>query len=523
MIAPRLAAFCSLLGLAAALPAQLAGTYTVGAGGTYADIAAAIAALTTQGVSAPVNFRVLSNDTGPWTIGAFPGQGPANPVTFEPLTGPVTLAGAQPILTLSGCDSVTFRGFRGSFTATPNAFVINAGTANTTFAQCEFLAPTATSGQALINVLGGSNLRITESNFGGAYESIYVQIGATNTTIERCRILGGGFWIMRLAGPDTTLVNNFITGPSNYGISAGISGNAASGANLKIWHNTVYIVHPTFGTQYCSLRWYSNNPGTEVVNNIFVDNYGAQGALNMWCLGALRPARMDYNCFWSNIPGYNPVFAGANLQLPAWQALGFDTNSISADPLFVAPGANPANLDLQPQSPCESAGTLLPAVPADYYGLLRTAPVSIGAHELNAGSTAFYLPFGAGCAGTAGVPSNTSSGAPVLGTSMTLTFGNLPAPELAVAIFGLSGSMSGFGPLPLDLAVFGAPGCFGRVSPDATAFLLGSSGAATLVVNTPNLPGLLGVVYYTQALVLDPTLNALGVSMSDAAGAGVGL
>ena len=73
----------ALFSLAAALPAQLSGTYAVGVGGNYPDIAPAVTALNTSGVSGPVTFLVTTNDnSGPWTISAFTGQGAANPVTF---------------------------------------------------------------------------------------------------------------------------------------------------------------------------------------------------------------------------------------------------------------------------------------------------------------------------------------------------------------------------------------------------------------------------------------------------------
>lgn len=55
----------SLLGLAAALPAQLNGTYLVGSGGNYANIAAAVADLQAVGVAGPVTFLVNANDSGP--------------------------------------------------------------------------------------------------------------------------------------------------------------------------------------------------------------------------------------------------------------------------------------------------------------------------------------------------------------------------------------------------------------------------------------------------------------------------
>jgi hypothetical protein len=509
--------------LAAALPAQLAGTYAIGPSGNFANLAAAITALNSQGVVAPVTFVLLANETGPWTINAFAGQGTANPVVFDGL-GTATIAGGQPVLTLNGCANVTFRGLSGSFTNTPNTFVIQPGTADTTFTNCRLLATVATTGQALFTVNGGSGLTIEDCEFGGSYESIYVLAAASNTTLRRNKILGGGFWIMRLAGSDILLENNFITGTSQYGISAGVSGNTASAQNLKIRHNSIYINHPTTSAQFCSLRWYAaaaNN--TEVVDNIFYDGYGATAALNMWCSGALRPTVMDYNCLWSNVAGYNCVFAGVNLAFSAWQALGFDANSIQADPLYTAPGTTTAaDLRLGSGSPCATAGTLLPGTPFDYFWYPRTTPVSIGAHESD-GSQASYTVFAAGCAGTAGTPSNSASQPPQLGTSSTITFGNLPNPPLAIAIVGFSNTLSGFGPLPLHLAGFGAPNCYARVSADATSFLLGNAGAASFTLSTPNLPGLIGLTYHTQGLVLDPANNALGVSMSAAATAIVGL
>lgn len=522
---PDLPVSLAVLALATALPAQLAGAYLVGPGGNYTNLAAAVADLNLVGVAGPVTFLVSANDTGPWTINAFPGQGAANPVSFEAFGGPITLSGTQPVLTLNGCAAVTFHGFSGTYTNTPNAFLVNAGTADCGFTGCNFLATVGTSGAALFNLAGGTGTRIEDCTFGGSYEALNVGIGATGTLVQRCRITGGGWWIMRLAGPNTTLVNNFITGTSNYGISAGISGNTGSGANLKIHHNSIYIAHPSAGSQYCSLRWYSNAASTEVFDNIFYDYYPSvtTSVFNMWCSSSYRPAQMNYNCFFSNQPTYVPFYASANRTFAQWQGLGFDANSLQADPMYTAPTATPADLTLQPGSLCSATGTLLPTVPLDYFLMPRTPGVSIGAHEQDNGIPAMYVPLGAGCAGSVGVPSNTASAPPRLGTNATITFGNLPAPEMAIAIFGLSNTTSAFGPLPLSLSSFGAPGCSARVSAEATVFLLGSGNAASLVMGTPNDPGLMGFSYFTQALVLDPQANAMGASISDAAQAVVGI
>ena len=501
------------------MPAQLSGPYVIGPGGNYANIAAAISALTTSGVSGPVSFLVTANDTGPWTLGAFPGQGTSNPVLFDG-QGTTTISGTQPVLTLSGCASVTFRGFNAAFTSNTHSFVINAGTTDCVFTGCDFKTTVTTTGSttganAVFNFAGGSGCRIEDSTFGGSYEALYSAPANDSTTVQRCKITGGGFWIMRLAGSNFTLVNNFITGVSNYGINAGVSG--ATSTNLRIRNNSVYINHPTTSSQFCSLRWYSTAAGTEVLNNIFYDAYTGTAALNMWCSGSIRPAVMNYNCFYSNIAGYFPVFATANQTLASWQALGFDLNSIQADPTYVAPGATPPDLRLLTGSPCATAGTPLAAVPTDLFQSTRTTPVSIGAHEEAGGPGAFYAVFGGGCAGTAGVPTNTASPTPTLGATIVVKFGRLPTPNTVAMLIGASNTVSSLGPLPIHLLSVNAPGCALRVSLEVPVTLVGSGGSATLSLPIPNQPQLLGVPLYTQGLVLDPGRNGLGAVMSDSA------
>lgn len=506
------------LGLAAAAPAQLAGGYVVGPGGDYANIAAAIAALVGNGVAGPVSFLVTANDTGPWTLPPFPGQGPQNPVLFDG-QGTVTIGGAQPVLTLDGCASVTLRGFNGTFVSSAVGILVRGSTADCVFTACDLRAPSSTGGSALIHFAGGTRCRIEDSTFGGAYQALLSDVANSATIIRRCRITGGGWRILTLGGTDCVLENNFITGTTNYGINAGIPGTPTSGVNLKIRHNSVFINHPTSGSQYCSLRWYTSDPGTEVVNNIFFDFFptATTSTFNLWCSGSLRPAVMDFNCLWSNQPGYAPVYASGNRTLAAWQALGFDQNSIQADPQYLAQTATPADLRIATASPCAMAGLAQAAVATDFFQAARSAPVSIGGHEEASGTGAHYAVFGAGCAGSAGVPGNTAWPPPALGQSSVVTFNNLPVPYLVVAVLALSNTTSLFGPLPYRLGLFGAPACSLRVSLDVSLFTIGSAGAATLTLQPPNLPQLIGLQLYTQGLVLDPLQNAMGAVTSDAA------
>jgi hypothetical protein len=133
-----------------------------------------------------------------------------------------------------------------------------------------------------------------------------------------------------------------------------------------------------------------------------------------------------------------------------------------------------------------------------------------------------YAVFGSGCAGRAGVPGNTADAMPRIGHTMIARIGNMPAPEAAFFLLGFSNTTSSFGPLPFDMAAVGAPGCFGRVRPDSSTLLFGSGGAATLQLAIPNRPAFAGMRFYTQAMVLQAGLNALGVAASDAVAATIG-
>lgn len=124
--------------------------------------------------------------------------------------------------------------------------------------------------------------------------------------------------------------------------------------------------------------------------------------------------------------------------------------------------------------------------------------------------------FAPGCAGSMGV-SHLSFNLPQLGSTLNVTMNNLPL-SACILLTGLSNTMSSFGPLPLDLAPFGAPGCPARVSADSTLFLFGAGNTATWSFPIPAMPYLSGLKLFNQALVLDPGFNGLNAVMSDAAG-----
>lgn len=139
----------------------------------------------------------------------------------------------------------------------------------------------------------------------------------------------------------------------------------------------------------------------------------------------------------------------------------------------------------------------------------------------NVVGTAATGTFAKGCAGTQPISALSAAARPSLGSTFTVTANNLPF-NTGIMALGLSRTSSVFGPLPLDLSAFGAPGCTASVSSDATAVFAGTGGSATWTLALPATPTLAGLVFYNQAYVVDPTANLLGFVTSNAIGSVLG-
>lgn len=128
--------------------------------------------------------------------------------------------------------------------------------------------------------------------------------------------------------------------------------------------------------------------------------------------------------------------------------------------------------------------------------------------------------YGAGCAGSAGVPSLSFAGLPWLGDTFSVEVAPVAA-ALPVAIaFGCSDRAWGGVTLPLLLDPLGMPGCVLWTSVEALVAATNQMGVARQQFAIAPLPALLGLDFFTQAVQLDPAANAAGLVLSDA-GAGV--
>ncbi len=131
---------------------------------------------------------------------------------------------------------------------------------------------------------------------------------------------------------------------------------------------------------------------------------------------------------------------------------------------------------------------------------------------------------GQGCAGSAGVPSLAAANGqlPWLGSTWGASVTALPPTSAAVFVIGVDDASWNGAPLPLELSVFGMPGCHLQVRPDLALLVLGSNGSATLPIPLPANLVLLGVTFHLQAGSLDPLANAGGMTVSNALRATLG-
>lgn len=131
-----------------------------------------------------------------------------------------------------------------------------------------------------------------------------------------------------------------------------------------------------------------------------------------------------------------------------------------------------------------------------------------------------YAEFGAGCAGSAGVPELVllDGTTPTVGTTFTIGLRNLPpAAPLALLFIGFeTASWQGM-PLPWELSELGMPGCRLRLAPAFTMPLPIVGGAVRADCPLPANLDFLGGEFFHQALVLDfGAGNTAGAVVSNA-------
>ncbi|MBK8979598.1 MAG: formylglycine-generating enzyme family protein [Planctomycetes bacterium] len=153
---------------------------------------------------------------------------------------------------------------------------------------------------------------------------------------------------------------------------------------------------------------------------------------------------------------------------------------------------------------------------------LRAAAIAGGAVALLACSgtaQASYSTYRQSCSSSLGMPRLSNLNEPEPGRRFELQVTGLGAYKVGYLLFGFQDAYWGVNRLPLELAAFGAPGCFINIDP-AVAFVVPSDGAGTARASwlVPALAAYLGGEFYNQFVTLDdaPAGRALRVTTTNA-------
>ena len=126
-----------------------------------------------------------------------------------------------------------------------------------------------------------------------------------------------------------------------------------------------------------------------------------------------------------------------------------------------------------------------------------------------------FMP-GGSCLGSGGLSILSSTSLPDLEETVVYSLVNAPANGIVVTMFGFSDTSWNGVPLPASLTPIGANGCILRTEPSVTfAGLANASGqlGTPIVIGTDT--SLIGAVWFTQCLLLDPPANAFGATLSN--------
>lgn len=183
---------------------SLFGTYTVGTGGNFTTLTAAVAYANTNGLCGPTLFSLLNtaysaSETFPITINTLVGSSAINTLTIKPANGvSATIAGsnASAILKLNGSDYVIIDGSNAVGGTTKNLTISNNNT-GTTSAVVWIATASASNGatyNTIKNTIVSGNSRTTTSAAiaSSSTTSVVTQSEADNAynTVQNCTVTG---------------------------------------------------------------------------------------------------------------------------------------------------------------------------------------------------------------------------------------------------------------------------------------------------------------------------------------------
>jgi parallel beta-helix repeat protein len=298
--------FCILLTLGAVtgVQAQLSGSYTIGSGGTYASFTAACNALSSQGVSGPVTFNVITGTYNEQAVlRTVPGSSASNTITFQSQSG--------------NAANVTL----GFIPTSSNNYVFDIDSVNYVTIKNMTLVASGSSGNGTIFRIRGTASHITIQNniLNGN------QPGSSNNNYTMV-------WIQQQPVSSITVTGNTFTN-SGYGVyyygnsSVRSTGTVITNNSFSNFYESIYLQYQdspvvdgnTFtGVGYIGIECDNSINGVSIQKNSIVSPAGSYGIYTSSITGGTGfpdPAALIANNFISMASTSSPN--GISLNYPA--------------------------------------------------------------------------------------------------------------------------------------------------------------------------------------------------------------
>ncbi|MCF8254808.1 MAG: hypothetical protein K9I36_05870, partial [Bacteroidia bacterium] len=292
----------------------LSGNYTIGSGGTYANIAAALADLNTNGVNGPVTMTILPGTysvTSTISINNYTGVGASNPLVFEGTdvdsvifqgtvnSGSIFLLNLNKYVTLrkltvinnssTNCSGIAIRGNTSSNIGsghTINNCKVSIPFSSTSYTSMGILTTAAASGYGTGGNTYCDSLNIDSNTITGAYYGLY---------------LYGRTTLGNTGNREVKIRNNNILDSKYYGMYVYYHQNGLEILNNKVSVNSsayygMYIY-------YCYNHHTGNNPHRIINNQVYNAAYGMY--LYNFTAGASNPSQVYNNTLIGRAGIYN--------------------------------------------------------------------------------------------------------------------------------------------------------------------------------------------------------------------------
>ncbi|NDA62096.1 MAG: hypothetical protein EBX50_08640, partial [Chitinophagia bacterium] len=252
----------------------LGGTYTIGAGGTYASFSAAVAALQSYGVCAPTTFLVVNGTYFETVvIPQITGANSINTITFQSQSGDSTLVNLQGsstyVLFLNGADFIRIRKMTIQNTGAGRVIDFGGTAQNNRIENCRIIGFNTTTNSTSYALIYKGSAGTNES--GTEIRNNVMQYGAH-----------GLYWLGFSSSPyESGMIfeNNRVTDMNTYGVYMQYMNGAVIRNNFIDLTNNASTTQYGIYTQYLynSTRILSNDVRTKTFGGYFYYTYGASG------------------------------------------------------------------------------------------------------------------------------------------------------------------------------------------------------------------------------------------------------